>query len=258
MKLGGSLLTDKTGIETIRPDVAMQVCREIAQARQERPSLSLLLGHGGGSFGHVSARQYGTRQGVGEADGWRGFALVHDAMQRLNAHLRGLLLANGLPAMSFPPALLARCANGRITHINAEPIQQALANGLLPVIFGDVAFDEARGGTIVSTEQVMAALAGALRPSWLLLAGETAGVYDESGAVIPAITPANYDAIRPALGGSRGTDVTGGMVAKVQEMLALMAVYPDLQIRIFSGLERGLLARLLANPELAVGTRISQ
>ena len=37
-------------------------------------------------------------------------------------------------------------------------------------LLGDVAFDALRGGTIVFTEEAMAALAGALRPSWLLLA----------------------------------------------------------------------------------------
>ncbi len=256
LKLGGSLLTDKTGVGAIRPQAAMRVMREIAPARRERPSLQLLLGHGGGSYGHVPAQKYGTRQGVAGAEQWRGFALVHDAMLKLNAHVIGLLLANGVPAISFPPLLLARCVDGRIAQFDAAPIQQALASELVPVIFGDAAFDEKLGGTIVSTEEAMAALAGALRPSWLLLAGETAGVYDADGQVVPAITPASFDEVAAALGGSRGTDVTGGMAAKVEEMLALTAVYPHLQIRIFSGLEKGLLARLLLNPELKIGTQV--
>ncbi len=38
--------------------------KEIAAARQENPGLRLVVGHGGGSFGHVAAAKFGTRQGV--------------------------------------------------------------------------------------------------------------------------------------------------------------------------------------------------
>ena len=100
-------------------------------------------------------------------------------------------------------------------------------------------------------------LAGDLRPSWLLLAGEVPGVLDAQGRVVAAITRQNYDEVAAALGGSRGTDVTGGMVSKVQSMLRLVDEHPQLSIRIFSGLEAGLMAALLREPETAVGTRIA-
>ena len=101
------------------------------------------------------------------------------------------------------------------------------------------------------------ALAEDLRPSWLLLAGEVLGVLDAQGCVVAAITRHNYDEVAAALGGSRGTDVTGGMVSKVQSMLRLVDEHPQLSIRIFSGLEAGLMAALLREPETAVGTRIA-
>ena len=93
------------------------------------------------------------------------------------------------------------CVNGRIQAITSQPVQAALDAGVVPVVYGDVAFDSVRGGTIVSTEEVMMALAGVIRPSWLLLAGETTGVYDQSGQVIPNISRANYAKIEAALGG---------------------------------------------------------
>ncbi len=133
----------------------------------------------------------------------------------------------------------------------------ALNADLLPVVFGDVAFDTVRGGTIVSTEEVLDYLAYALRPSWLLLAGETAGVFDSAGQVVPRITRASLPDVLPALGGSRGTDVTGGMVAKVTAVLDLAAALPGLRVRIFSGLEPGLLPQLLLDPTSLVGTELS-
>lgn len=258
LKLGGSLITDKTGVEVARPDRLAQLADEIAQARVVRPDLRLVLGHGAGSFGHVVAARYGTRQGVETSEQWRGFAEVHASMVRLNRLVTESLLEAGIPAMSLPPSLLAFCQDGRITRISAAPIQSALAAGLVPVVHGDVAFDVGRGGTIISTEEVMIALAETVRPSWLLLAGLTDGVLDLSERVIPILSPENLPQIESALGGSHGTDVTGGMASKVRGMLALTEKHPALRVRIFSGLLAGTVKRALVEPETAVGTLIGQ
>ena len=258
LKLGGSLITDKTGVEVVWPDVLERLANEIARARAENPEIRLLVGHGGGSFGHVAAARYNTRQGVGTAAQWHGFAEVHAAMARLNRLVVEALLAAGVPALSLQPSALVQCENGRIITINAAPVQSALDAGLVPVIYGDVAFDGRRGGTIISTEEIMGALAGALRPFWLLLAGITEGVLDQAGQLIPAVTPANLPQIEAALAGSHGTDVTGGMASKVRGMLVLTEQHPALQVRIFSGLAVGMVKQVLVKPETAVGTLIRQ
>jgi isopentenyl phosphate kinase len=138
-----------------------------------------------------------------------------------------------------------------------KPVARALAAGLLPVVYGDVAFDDGRGGTIVSTEEVLVFLAGHLRPSWFLLAGETPGVLDEAGAIVPLITVENLPAILPALGASRGTDVTGGMSGKVRDMLSLVEAQPELRVRIFSGMMIENVTAVLRQPSTLVGTEIS-
>ena len=254
LKLGGSLITDKTGVEQVRPAVLARLAAEIGQVwSQKRP---FLLGHGSGSFGHVAGAKYGTRQGVTTPDQWHGFAQVSAAAARLNRLVVAALLEADVPALTIHPSASAHCKDGAITQMASQTVIDALAAGLLPVVYGDVAFDEVRGGTIISTEEVMDYLAQQIRPFWLLLAGETDGVYDEAGSVIPAITPANFDTIRPALGGSRGTDVTGGMASKVEAMLQLVQAQPGLTIRIFSGLVPGNLHQLLLNPGQPIGTRI--
>lgn len=258
LKLGGSLITDKTRVEAVNHGVLARLATEIAKARAEQPDMQLLLGHGSGSFGHVAAAKYGTRNGVQTADQWHGFAEVSSAASRLSKIVTDALLAAGVPAVSLQPSASAICEDGRITQLSTTAIRQALANNLVPVIHGDVAFDTKRGGTIISTEEVMMALAAELRPSWLLLAGITDGVYDRQQQIIPAITHANFVQIQSALGGSHGTDVTGGMASKVQAMLALVEDYPHLSIRIFSGLQNGLLKTLLLQPDTPFGTLICQ
>ena len=257
LKLGGSLLTDKTGTEALRADTLQRLAAEIAAARAADPQLQLVLGHGSGSFGHVAGARHGTRAGVAGRAQWAGFAEVADAAARLNRHVITALLAAGVPAVGLPPSASALVSDGHIHELAVVPIQAALAAGVTPVVFGDVAFDAARGGTIISTEEVMDYLAARLRPAWFLLAGETEGVLDEGGKLIPLITTATLPSYLPALGGSRGTDVTGGMAAKVAAMLALVEANSGLAIRIFSGLTPGLVTRLLVDPGVAVGTRLS-
>jgi isopentenyl phosphate kinase len=76
------------------------------------------------------------------------------------------------------------------------------------------------------------------------------------GRVIPQITRQNFAEIQNALGGSRGTDVTGGMAVKVINMLVLAEKYPGLSIRIFSGMVEGVLTAALLNPATAPGTHL--
>lgn len=257
LKLGGSLITDKTGVEAARPDVLARLAGEIQRAWASRPGLRLVIGHGSGSFGHVAAARYGTRNGVYTVEQWRGLAEVAASAARLNRLVLEALLAAGLPAISFQPSASAVCHGGHLRRLATEPIEAALAAGLAPLVYGDVAFDQEQGGTIISTEEVMSYLAEPLRPAWLLLAGETAGVLDSQGRVVPRLTPKNVAMVEGALGGSRGTDVTGGMASKVRGMLALVKAHPHLSIRIFSGLAEGAVEYVIREPGEGSGTVIT-
>ena len=256
LKLGGSLITDKTEFESIRVDVLARVAAEVAAALQADPGLRLVLGHGSGSFGHVHASTHGTRAGVSSAAQWRGFVEVSDSALRLNRAVIAALLQAGVPAISLSPSASAVVTDGQIESMAIEPIQAALTAGLVPVIHGDVAFDTVRGGTILSTEEVMTYLAPHLQPTQLLLAGEVPGVYDLEKNVIPHISDGNFEEIKIALGGSRGADVTGGMATKVRDMLALSSRLNGLEITIFSGLNAGNIETMLAR-SASLGTIIS-
>ena len=137
------------------------------------------------------------------------------------------------------------------------PLERALDANLIPLVYGDVAFDTVRGGTIISTETVFTYLAQNLPVTQILLLGEVDGVYDLEQKVIPHITPSNYPAIKPALKGSGGVDVTGGMLTKVEDMLSLVEEKPYLSIRIFNGQTPGLLQQALMDQPI-LSTLISQ
>lgn len=235
VKLGGSLITDKQVRASFRQAQMARIAQELAAARRQQPALALLVGHGSGSFGHFEAQKYGTMQGVHTPEQWHGFASVATIAAELNYHVARAMQQAGLPVFRVQPSASARATDGVITSLALEPLTLALQQGLVPLVYGDVAFDTVRGGTIISTETVFTFLAQHLPVQQIVLLGEVDGVYDDRGRVIPAITPANFAAIQPLLGGSAGVDVTGGMLTKVEDMLALVQARPALTIRIVNG-----------------------
>ncbi len=259
VKLGGSVITDKTRPETVRPQAIARLAGEVASALGARPDLQLVLGHGSGSFGHVVARQYGTQQGVHDAAGWRGYAQVAAVAARLNRIVTDEFLAANVPVWSLQPSASAQCQGGELLSLETTPIEKALAQGLVPLLYGDVALDEVQGGTIISTEQIFAYLARRLHPARLILVGVVDGVFDgdplrqPSVRHVPEISSRNWTAVREALGGSHATDVTGGMLAKVEEMVDLVRLLPELRVHILSGERVGALEAALSSPEGAAG-----
>ena len=255
LKLGGSLITDKARPHTLRAETLARLAAEIAAARSEHSELRLLLGHGSGSFGHVPAKRHGTRQGVRTAAQWQGFVEVWREAAALNHLVMAALAEAGLPAVAFPPSAMLLAEDGKALLWNLEPLKNALEAGLLPVVYGDVVFDRRRGGTIFSTEDLFAHLAGELHPQQLLMAGIEAGVWADYPVCqqrIERITPATLSEVLPALGGSAATDVTGGMAAKVLETLHLVEAGDELQAAIFSGDQPGLVQRALATPAAGI------
>ncbi len=261
LKLGGSLITDKRVDEMARLDVIAQMAAAIAAARARLPAMQLVVGHGSGSFGHVYGKRYGTRDGATTPEDWYGFAATGDAAARLNRIVVAALLAAGIPAWSIQPGVALRCADGRVVAGPEETVALALARGVVPVVFGDVALDEVRGCTIASTEEIFERLADHLHPARIVLAGEVDGIFTADPLQHPAaqriaqITPADFDAVAAGLGGSHGVDVTGGMRAKVEQSLAMVRSHPDLAVVVCSGLDPASLVAAICGE--AVGTRIA-
>lgn len=255
IKLGGSLITDKRVENSFRVEAAQRVAQEIRAALDSNSAMQLLVGHGSGSFGHVAAKQHDTIHGVSTADQWRGFAQVAIVAAELNYLMAKTLWDAGVTAMRFQPSASALCHDGTIIAMEIDPIQRALENRIVPLVYGDVAFDDIRQGTIASTETIFFYLAHQLPVTRILLLGEVDGVYDTEGVVIPSITPGSLASVERALGGSAGTDVTGGMETKVRDMVALVQTLPHISIRIMSGQQPDLLRATLLD-EAATGTLI--
>lgn len=250
VKLGGSLITDKTSPRTAREDVIRRLAEEIAEARREL-SVQLIVGHGSGSFGHAAASRYDLRGTIATDEQKTGVAATQAAAADLHRIVVQALLEAGARPFSAAPSSFLMTDDGHTAACSEEPILRALDLGLTPVVYGDVVMDRTRGAAIASTEAVLQELArrvvavGRYRLRTALWLGETGGILDGEGRTVAEVTGDNLEEVRAGLGAPRGTDVTGGMDLRLATAWELAG--QGIESWIFDGRRAGaLLAALLA------------
>ena len=256
VKIGGSLITDKNKPFSVKERALEIISTEVKKAFDS--GKQLIVGHGAGSFAHVPAKKYQTHKGVINDESYRGIAEVADVAAQLNRIVIKALLNAGVNAVSISPLSTMVAENHTLKSLCSESIEEALRLHLLPVVYGDQILDTKVGCTIFSTEMVLEYLALHLKQKGyqierIIHCGQTNGVYDENGQTIPVITPQNISTYAAAIGGSGGTDVTGGMEHKVMETLELAKQgIPGL---IIDGIEHGTLSEAVMGKPI-LGTRI--
>ncbi len=211
LKLGGSVITDKSGAGGIDADRLAVIAAEIGSVQPR----SLILVHGAGSCGHPQAKKYHLDRGLTSGQE-RGVYETHAAVRTLNAAVVAALRNHGMEAIGIPPLGMCVTEGGRIASIAHEPLARMLHAGIVPVLHGDVVMDRAQGVSILSGDQLVAHLALALKIPRVGLATDVSGVL-RNGAVIPLLHPEEAIDTRSPL----HADVTGGMQGKVAELSAL-------------------------------------
>ncbi|MGI6258719.1 MAG: isopentenyl phosphate kinase [Anaerolineaceae bacterium] len=240
LKLGGSLITDKSQTETPLKDRIHMLLSELLSYRNEHANTQILLGHGSGSYGHHAAARYGTRNGVRDKYGWNGFVEVWRSARKLNEIVLSIGQQVNLPLISFPPSATIMAQGQQVETWNLAPITKALQSGIIPVVYGDVVFDQDLGGTILSTEELFYHLAAHLKPDRVLLAGIEKAVFADFPANQNPIRHIGKDApLHNFLQGSQNQDVTGGMRSKVSQMQALCRQSNVCQVEIFPATDTG-------------------
>jgi len=257
LKLGGSLITDKTKPYTARLDIIERIAKEIKEILEEGMDIKILVGHGGGSFPHVSAKKYETHKGFVREDSKSGFCMVQNDASKLNRIVVETFLKVGLKAISFQPSAGALAESDKITEWNIQNIEILLREGIIPIVYGDVCLDIKKGCCIISTEEIFKYLAEKLKPEKVVLAGKSM-VYTKDpfkfkdAEPIEEINKETIEKIESSLGGSDGYDVTGGMLSKVK--LALEIAKYCKEVEIISGLEKGNIKKSLLGER--VGTLV--
>ncbi|GAB7008919.1 isopentenyl phosphate kinase [Halorubrum trueperi] len=222
LKLGGSLITEKDHPETLDDAALDAACDAVADALADGAVDRLVLVHGGGSFGHHHASEHGVSTTAGTSDA-EAVMDVHGAMTTLNRFVLSRLHERGVPAVPVHPLSLSARPEGPGDDLDLPLSSTAtlLGEGFVPVLHGDGVATAGEGVTVVSGDELVVELAAGLDARRVGVCSTVPGVLDVDGDVIPAID--SFEAVADALGASDATDVSGGMAAKVRELLGLDA-----------------------------------
>jgi len=245
VKIGGSIATIKgSNVPALRRERLRKMAKIFAEYQSP-----LILILGAGSFGHPLAKKYQLKAGLAkEKKGivqWKGALETHNSVAKLVHEVADIFLQEGLPVFPLSPAVIMN--NG---VINISILQQILANGLIPLLHGDVIFDEEKGVKIYSGDTLAPDLARLMGAEEIHYITRGAGVL-RSGKTVEKLTRAE---VKKLVSGkideenleSVYVDVTGGFQGKLRECIAFV---PPAGIYIYDGtsmesVEKGFLEKV--------------
>ncbi|MBX8632443.1 MAG: isopentenyl phosphate kinase family protein [Thermoplasmata archaeon YP2-bin.285] len=220
VKLGGSVVTDKTSLRSFSRTHTARLVSELRRFLEGDDRRRAVIVHGGGSFGHIVARRYRIAEGFRDQRQLRGFSVVRRDMRMLNAMIVETMMSGKLPAISMPPESIFRIDMGRIVHTDAEPLRYAVSAGLIPVSFGDAVMDAGRTFSILSGDTIMEFLSRELKPEVTVFCTDVDGVFTSNpkhGSNVELIDELSSSESVSTDNDSR-FDVTGGMSRKLEAL----------------------------------------
>ncbi|MFO7618365.1 MAG: isopentenyl phosphate kinase [Thermoplasmata archaeon] len=248
IKLGGSVVTDKSKPMAARPEIMERLAGELATCKSK-----MIIIHGGGSFGHIKAKQYELHRGFTGESQREGICQVQGDMRTLNRMVEGALRKAGVPVASIPAGAIATFDNGTLATFPSDVFQHYLDIGITPISFGDVVVDRSKGISICSGDDIMLKLAKDLKAERCIFATAVDGIF-------PDYPPKDGQGPIPEIGRNdmvkftvKDADVTGSMERKLRLMFDIAETGSTVQI--VNGLVPGRLTDALAG-KAVMGTKV--
>lgn len=244
IKLGGSVITEKSSTATFRSSVMEKLAYQLAKSKKD-----FILVHGAGSFGHVLAKKYDLNAGFLNEKQRFGFAATQRLVQSLNTHVLTSLQNQELPAVSLPAHALLSLHNHELESVNMSLFHDYINSHFIPVTYGDVALDTHLGFSICSGDLLMLLLAKEFQPEKVIFVIDEDGVYSKNpkkhkdASFIKTIQNDEIDTLQTSL--DSHADVTKGMAGKLQTIKKITALHIDTIL--VNGLIPDRLYRVLTN-----------
>lgn len=258
LKIGGSSVTFKDENEfRAKEDVIRRVAGEIKRAGG-RGDFRIIVVHGAGPFGHTNVKEYDINNGVFTEKQKGGLAKTIRDCNFLNTMVVRILNRAGLRAIGLNPNKLIVQEQKKIIEFDTEGIERALAEGKIPVLYGQMVPDKKLNASVVSGDAIVAFLARKIRPKRVLMGTDVDGVFTDDpktnsqAELIRRIDDENFDRVLGRVGGARATDVTGGMKGKLLEIRENLK---GMMVVIFNITKEGNLYNLLKGKK-GIGTEI--
>ena len=259
IKLGGSVVTDKSKNQHYRQEMVRQLGKELAEYQQQTNEL-FFIGHGQGSYAHPIVKKYSEH--FTSKDAFQAHKMVEmlRVISKLHEQILDDLIDCGLPTVSYRFSQQAF-----LNHVGKIDMQLDLLELLLdlqtaPLTTGDIVVDVNKGNAVLSTEKIFFKLINHLQQSTkfrvkrVAYVTEVEGVLDHDRQLMTHIGANQKLDESMFFSDSAQSDVTGAMKHKVESAQAVAR--QGIPVAIFSPLIKNNLSNYL-NEKSWRGTLIS-
>jgi isopentenyl phosphate kinase len=248
LKIGGSVVTYKSNDQVrVRKARLREIALEIKLAQKKLPDTKLILVHGAGSAGHQLANKFKLKEGVaGDMKKLTAALKIRENNQFLNLEIGKIFTAAGLSVVTVHSGSNVLQLNGELNYVDTKLIEIAMSQGCIPVMYGEMVFDEVLGLSVCSGDNLATYLAQTFSARKIIYASDIDGIYDADPYVnkkAQLLTTSNIEDLVPSsgvtIGSSHHIDVTGGLANKINLIKQGLGGEKLRQLVVFNGLKKG-------------------
>ncbi len=221
LKLGGSLLTDKSTPYTVRNGILDSIALELKECMDSGLIESLVLIHGVGSFGHPPVIKYKLYSGFTDSKQLINLSKTQIIVTKLRVMIVESLEKAGIPVNLMYPSSLLVGKSGKVSEFSFIALKGFLSIGMVPLLGGDMMYDEDIGFSICGGDVLSVIIARELEANRLIYATEVSGVYDKDPKIftdalmLKEININEIDRVIQNIDVSNKKDTTGLMKGKL-------------------------------------------
>jgi isopentenyl phosphate kinase len=254
IKLGGSLLTDKTKPYTHREEVLQSAAREIGECLDEGLIESLVLLHGVGSYGHPIVLEHKLHKGFLGPDQLLPLSWAQESVGTLRHIIVKKFQNAKVPICLMYPSSMIISEKMKMTNYFLDSLKGFAEVGMIPLLGGDILIDSVMGWSVGSADQLAVILCKELGAKRLIFASDVPGIFDadpklkEDASPIDTINLNDLETTIEKMGASGIEDASGAMKGKLQSIVpAKSLIEKGLEVGLLSMMKYGTLKSFLKN-----------
>ena len=227
IKLGGALITDKSTPYTIREDIIEKAANEIKECIDLDLIEGLVLIHGVGSFGHPPVLKYELYKGFKDPEQLMHLSSTQQIVNQLRNKIGEVFRKVDIPINLMHASSMVIGNKMKITEFAFEALKGYLSLGMVPLIGGDMMYDNGMGFSVCSGDQLSVVISKEVKASRLIFATDVAGIYDsdpktnKDASLIREININEVETIFKQLDESKAADASGRMKGKLMTLGAV-------------------------------------
>lgn len=225
LKLGGSLLTDKTKPYVIRKNVLESSALEIKECISEGLIQSLILVHGVGSYGHPLVLKHQLHKGFQSPDQILPIAKTQAKVNEFRQMIVKQFHDIDIPMVLLHPSSMVISEKMKMTNYFLDALRSFVDLKTVPLLGGDILIDSVMGWSVGSGDQLAVLLAKELGAKKLIFASDVPGIYESDPKMISDALPIErinlneLDTTLERMGVSGVTDASGAMKGKLKSIV---------------------------------------